>query len=343
MKTKNLLIPSLISLCAINAAHAIPLLAENAAQNVSTALTLYPDSDDPNLFYFMPNSSAIQMDSSAGTPMPMFGFTYWGLEQGANLANAGAYMTFTAHLVSDQNQKDAMNAFIASGKKIAAIPLLNSTIGLTPATPGAAPLPLIFNELDFAAHAGMAEDDIGVNAVLTGIGAKVFKAAIDGTDLFKADYCFQVQGLGPNFDATISIHYQRVYDDFQAHFSGGGWFTSYQINAEVEKLRQSGAVSIVINGGDETLTEYVKGVADQITAKLFTPQLQSTPTSSSSTPWWSFTSYSMSATSRDQLADETWTMKKRDLVTREFCVPVTLSGLKPYYNDVVKNADAATP
>ena len=320
-------------------AKAIPLLGENAAQNTATALTLYPDSDDKSLFYFMPNSSAIQVDPSSNEPM--FGFTYWGLSSGGPIADAGAYLTFTAHLTSDKYQRDALNAFIASGKKVAALPLMESTIGLTSTNKNQPPLGLLFNELDFAAHAGMAEDDIGVNAVMTGIGAKVFKTAIDGNDLFKSDYCFKIQGLGPNFKGIITVDYARVYDDFQAHLSGGNWFTHASINDEVEKLRQTGAISILIQGGDAKMDEYVTSVAEGIVTRLFKSELQAAPTSTASTSTdWSFFSFTLTNTHREELKTEIWSMTKQDLVTREFCIPITLSGLKPFYNDVVKNADA---
>ena len=339
MKARSILIPILLSLFTLNA-QAIPLLGENAAQNMNALLTLYPDSNDQNLFYFMPNSSAFQMDASSGKATPMFGFTYWGLSPGGPITDAGAFLTFTAHLTSDQGQKDGLAAFIASGKRIAVLPIKESTISLTTTSTGKSPLGKLFDEFNFSAHGGMAEDDIGVNAIMTGIGAKVFRVAIDNSDLMKVDYCTKIQGLGPNFDASITLDYKRIYDDFQAHFSGGGWFTKVQIDAEVEKLRKEGGIVITINGGDAKMAEYVTTVADTVIAKLMIPEIKDSPTSSGSNSVWSFTSYSLSATHREELTSFSWKIIRRDLVEREFCIPVTLSGLKPYYNDVVKNADA---
>jgi hypothetical protein len=39
---------------ALPAAHALPLLSQNAAQNVASSLTLYPDHENPNLFHLCP-------------------------------------------------------------------------------------------------------------------------------------------------------------------------------------------------------------------------------------------------------------------------------------------------
>jgi hypothetical protein len=84
-------------------AYALPLLSENAAQNQGSALTLYPDSNNPNLFYFFPNSSKFAVDTASG--LPAFGFTYWGLEPAAD--DAGGYMTCSSgHGFDDWSQRD---------------------------------------------------------------------------------------------------------------------------------------------------------------------------------------------------------------------------------------------
>src|SRR6185295_15508306 len=208
---------------------ALPLLAENAAQNQGSALTLYPDSDGGNRYYFFPNSSEFAIDQASN--LPAFGLTYWGLEPVAD--DAGAYMTFSMRLHSDREQAAALQAAISSGKRITVLPVMASTIGLTAlrstpspvpgspveTAPGGPTFPLarLFDEFDFAAHAGTAETEVGVNAVLTKVGAKVFKTAVDNPQLIKFDYCYQVQGLGPNFNATIDVDWLRIYDDFQMH------------------------------------------------------------------------------------------------------------------------------
>jgi hypothetical protein len=347
LATALLSTPALVS----TTAFALPLLSENAAQNQGSALTLYPDSESSNLYYFFPNSSEFAIDQSSS--LPAFGLTYWGLEPDA--ADAGAYMTFTMRLDSDKEQAKALDDAMRAGKQIAVLPVMASTIGLTAirntqsATPGTPvqtgpgatfPLGRLFDEFDFAEHAGRAEDEVGVNSVLTKIGAKVFKSAIDNPQLVKFDYCYQVQGLGPNFNATIDLDWLRIYDDYQLHASVGGWWYRYQIDAEVEKLRQNGSIKIVINGGDAKDEEYVKSIADKIVEKLFVPELQAQPTSGGNQGGWSFASLSVKITDRQELKEEHWSLTRRDMVTREFCVPMSLMGLAQYKDKLVHNADA---
>ncbi len=317
--------------------YALPLLAQSTGLNVLNALTLYPDSENPNLFYFMPNSSEFARERSSG--LPSFGFTYWGLEDPRN-TDAGGYMVFSMRLQSDADQKIALNAAIASGKQIAVLPVQESTIGITSTnTSAGVPLGVLFNEFHFSHRAGRAEDEVRVKAVLTKTGPKGMKNINENPAILKVDYCYKVQGLGPNFDASITVDWKRVYDDFQAHASAGGFWHRWSIDAEVEKLRENRIVQIEINGGNAKDEEYVKGVADQIVTKLFVPELQSTPTSSSGSGGWSFSRYSLKLTSREELKQEHWIMKRRDLVDREFCVPLVLNEIHNYKNQLVKNAD----
>lgn len=320
-------------------AHALPLLSQNAAQNVSSALTLYPDHENPNLFYFMPNSSAFAKDEKTG--LPVFGLTYWGLSNGGPLADAGAYMVFSLRLQSDSDQKAALQAAIASGKKIAVLPVMKSIVGLSTTKPGGAPpLGRLFDEFNFSRAAGTAEAEVAVNSVMTGVGAKVMRSMIETEAALKIDYCYTVQGLGPDFDAKVEVDWSRVYEDFQFHASGGWWWTRFQIDKQVEKLKQDNAVRIEINGGTAADEEYVKSVADKIVARLFNPELSMTPTGSLPLEaGWSFSRFQLKFTDKSELKKEVFTIKRRDMVEREFCVPMTLKDIASYKDKLVKDAD----
>lgn len=316
-------------------AQALPLLAENAGIRLSETLTLYPDSDDKNVYYFVPNSSVMARDSSQ---LPQFGFTYWGLSTGAPLKDAGAYLTFSMRLKSDEAQRRALDSVIAEGKRVAVVPVQASTIGLQ-TNSGERPLGKLFEEFNFAQHAGRAEDEVGVNAVMTGVGAKVFLSAIDNPQLIKLDYCYKVTGLGPNFRARIHARWDRVYDFFQASYSVGGWFFKKNIQVEVEKLMQNNLVEIFIDGGDATKEEYVRKLTELILARLFVPELKASPGSSESGGGWSFSRFSLKAVHREELKEETWILSQRDLIDREFCSNMAIKDIALYRNQLVRDAD----
>lgn len=316
---------------------ALPQVSENAAQNVAGILTLYPDSQDPGLAYFVPDSATVARTADG---LPSFGFTYWGLSPGA--PDAGAYMTFSMSLQSSEAQASALRSFLVAGRRIAVVPFKQSMVRLTPTDgrSGAQPLKALFKELDFSDQAGPAEAEIGVNAILTAVGARVFKAAIENPQALKLDYCYQFDGLGPRMDAHVSVHWRKLYEDFQTHASVHFFWTRSSIDAEVERLIQNQTVSIRVRGGNATLREYARKVADDAVRRLFVPTLGGQTPSTPSPRGWSFSTFALNTTIRKELKNEEFDYSNQDLVEREGCLDLRLGDLERFQPQLVKNADA---
>jgi hypothetical protein len=325
-----------IALGSATTANALPLLAENAGIRVTEILTLYPDSSDPNVFYFMPDSSGVVFDEA--TKLPQIGFTHWGLTNGGDLKDAGAWLTFTMRLKSGPAQRAALQSLIDEGKRIAVLPVQESIVGLTSTKTGETPAARLFEEFHFSQKAGLAETEVGVNAVMTGVGAKVFKAAIDNPQLMKTDYCYKVKGLGPNMKGTIYVKWDKVYDHFESHFSAGGFFRRVDIAVEVEKLKQQNLVSLKLDGGDATEMEKLYELTNTIIARLFVPDLKMEPVGHK-TGGWSFSRFSMKFTHKEELKEETWHIEKRDIIDREFCSSLGLKDLTGFKDKIVKDAE----
>jgi hypothetical protein len=333
-----------IALGSATTANALPLLAENSGIKVNEILTLFPDSNDPNVFYFMPDSSGVVFDET--TKLPQIGFTYWGLLKDGKpvgseeLKDAGAWLTFTMRLKSGPAQRAALQSLIDEGKRIAVLPVQESIVGLTSTKSGETPAARLFEEFHFSQKAGLAETEVGVNAVMTGIGAKVFKSAIDNPQLMKTDYCYKVKGLGPNMKGTIYVKWDKVYDHFEAQFSAGGFFRRVDIAVEVEKLKQQNLVTLTLDGGDATEMEKLYELTNTIIARLFVPELKMEPVGHK-TGGWSFSRFSMKFTHKEELKEETWKIEKRDIIDREFCSSMGLKDLTGFKKHIVKDADAA--
>lgn len=335
---KIVLIFLLCSMAAINA-KAVPLFGDTEGTIQEGILTLYKDSQDPNKVYFFPNSTKFSKDESK---VPLFNFVYWGLEKLSPQSEAGAYMTLTTHLASDEAQKAALDNFIKNHPSItvAVLPIKSSTIGLQTTDQSKNPLGLLFKEFNFAKVGGRAEDEIGVNAVLTSTGARAFKALLKkdmGGSKIKFDYCYNIQGFGPNMDALVSVDMKRVYDYFEANHSGGwGWF-GWSIKAVVEKLKDDRAITITMNGGDAKEWEVLNKVAETITARLFIPELSATPVSTASEN--RLFNFGVGSVHKEELKKENWTFVRRDLEDREFCTAVVVKDLDGYLDKLVTNAD----
>lgn len=320
--------------------HAIPLFGESAGTIKEGILTLYKDHQDPRKVYFFPNSTKFSVDNSK---IPLFNFVYWGIDKPATSPEeVGAYMTMSTHLSSDSDQQLALDNYIKNHPEmeIAVLPIKSSMIGLQTTNTNELPLKALFKEFNFAKVGGRAEDEIGVNAVLTPIGARAFKALLSkgvaGSKL-KLDYCYTIQGYGPNMNATISVDMRRVYDYFEGSHTGGwGWF-AWSIKAVVEKLNEEHAITIVMNGGDAKQWEVLDKVAQSITARLFVPALSATPVSPASTN--NLFNFGVGIVHKEELKKEIWNYIRRDLEEREFCTAVVVKDLDGYQDKLVVSAD----
>lgn len=320
---------------------AIPLLGETAGTIKEGMLTLYKDHENPKKVYFFPNSTKFSVDQNK---VPLFSFVYWGLTPPINPLEAGAYLTMSTHLASDSSQESALKTFMDKNPdfEVAVLPIKSSVVGLT-TTAGSAPngtkspLSGLFTEFNFAKAGGRAEDEIGINAVLTFAGAKAFKALLSRSNtgqLIKFDYCYNIQGFGPNVNAIIKLKMDRVYDYFNAKVSSGFLFwRPSEIKRVTEELHEKNEISIIMNGGDATQWEALEKVAQTITVRLFKPELSATAETSSNT------FFSLSSVHKEELREETWNFIRRDLETREFCTAINIKDLEPYTNNLVINAD----
>jgi hypothetical protein len=201
---------------------AMPLLVEDTAQRIANEV-FYPDSENLNLYYYMPDSVEFVVEPKSG--LPEFNLTYWGLDGAQENEDSGAFMSFSVRLTSNQEQKSAMETLLSSGKQVARFPVENSAMNLSPTTvlpQGIAAVSDLFSEIDFPSHPGSSEDAIGVNAVLTPLGARVFVAAIDNLQIIKFDAHYTVQGLGPATNVGLVERREMIEKDFCVDFALDG-------------------------------------------------------------------------------------------------------------------------
>lgn len=318
---------------------AYPIVSESEKIKVGDILTLYPDHKDTNKVYFFPNSSMIARDSSN---LPMFSLTTWGLlEIPYRPDQAGAWLTFTARLTSDPLQKKALESYLKDfpTKRLAVIPVKDTVVGIKSSEGKVAPFEKLIEQMSLSDFAGHAEDEIGFMGTLTGIGAKVFKEAVKKPDMFKIFYCYSFDGAGPDMDALIKVDFKRVYSYFRTSVSfSKGWFSKVHITKEVEKLKQQGAVSWEINGGNANDEEYIKLITNSIVKRLFVPELQvGAGNPGDSKRDWPFISFNLHHKSVEELKNETWTISRRQIVERDRCVPINVRDVSEHFSLLVSD------
>lgn len=336
MKFRNSVLMSALVLSALastwsSTAGAVPLLGETSGTIREGILTLYRDHEKSNRVYFFPNASSISR-TQAG--LPQFHLAHWGQELDGK---GGGYLTATLKPASDTDQRRALESFMANnpGIEVAVMPVKSSVIGISSTVPGENPLSALFTEFNFARAGGRAEDEIGINALMTNVGARVMSQMLKNqtTQLMKVDYCYKVQGYGPSFDAKITVQMDRVYDYFSATASVGRWFWKASIRTVIEKLVDNRDIVIERYGGDAKDDEMLNKIAESITSRLFTPELSATPVQPAQSN--AFYSFGASHVHRRELKRESWVWKSRDLEEREFCIPISLKDLESYSDKIV--------
>ena len=332
-RSKSLLL-ALVTLISANV-KALPLLAENASRIYvgDIALAIYPDSVDSNKFYYFPNSSVLAKGSD-GTPE--FSLSYTGIDAGD--ANAEGLMTATFHLHSDDRQVEAINHFLQThpGVGVAVLPVKASNLSA-----GDQSKPMgFFKAIDLPAFGGLPDTDVGFSAELNKIGVLLIKGQIAGDTAKGLQACYKVEGLGPNMDAHVTIHWSQVYDYFKAHASVGFAWWRVDVTRVVETLRTQGIINYRIDGGDAKEQDYVNKITDNMIEKFFKADLTANPNSAGNTIFDSTPLHlDVGSVHKEDIKDFDGQWLIRDLVERDFCVDMNLHDVAPYSKSKVIDAD----
>jgi hypothetical protein len=322
MKFWTILTLGLVSLNAL----ALPILTESEDGSGRLA-TIYPDHENPNKVYFAPNRGGL-LTYNDGTPQ--FSLVYWGKN---NPGNSGGLMTAMLGLSIGKDLQEAINAQLAMKKAVAVLPVQSSYIDFV-STDEKPIMQKYFEEIDVSDVGGRFEDSIGVMASLTNLGTKTLPFAFkSGGTAANLNYCYQLTGVSPVFNAKIQLNYNKVYTHFLAQASTGKWFWKAKIRTEVEKLVEDKTIKITINGGDANKYDYIMTLADKMVEKFFEPQLQNRRNSAGGRIGISFTKII-------EDRDMTYTLTQREIIKRDYCVSLDMGAIKNY-PELIVDSDKA--
>ena len=371
-------------LLATSQAMAVPQLRDTRADFKSELATIYPDSVDPNLYYFLPNTGSIALNKAN---LPIISLVYKDLDD-SDPTKGGGFLTG----VLEAGLTPALRGELTSFKqqhpqaRLSVVPFGKSYMALSPpqavepptspdlakyvpnpapqngnmaqvvssqvppaevrtATPYASSasedpsgLASYFKKLILPPSAGVAETQEGFNATLTKEGATLFRASMRGQNLMNLYLCFEVFGVLPTMQASITMNYERIYSYFATSASGGwGWF-GWSISAAVEKLIESGDIQIVITGADEKQEDYILAVAKDLAARFFVPTLSAAPGASNG--GFGFIQFGFNATYKEEQKRVTWHMTEQKYITDNRCVTLPITDMAPYADKILIDAGA---
>lgn len=308
---------------------ALPILTESVDGSGLLA-TIYPDHEDSNKVYFLPNRGGLQKDSRG---IPEFGMSYWGVTKEA--PDAGGYFAGIFNVWTGADLSKAVNAHLQKGFKVAVMPVQQSYVHFKERN-GERVMVDYFKEIDLPEFAGRAEDSFSLSASLSKRGAQMLAAQLRsgavGTDL---NYCYEVTGLSPVFHAKITLNYHKVYEHFLAQAKVRKWWVKINIRTEIEKLIENKSIKVEINGGDASKYDYIMSLVDRMSEKFFEkPVLENRRNSAGGTVGISWTKIFEDRT-------QTFELKQRELIKRDFCLGLAVSELKEFPFLIV-NVDEAS-
>lgn len=328
-----------ISLVLVPESQALPVLREAAGDlGLGGMVTIYPDHRDPTLFYFMPDKTDFSRDVRSG--VPLFGLNTYGAEQ-SDVSKVFGYMTFTVQPAISDSVRKQLDLFMQKNPqaRLAPLPVGESymTIGQSrqgEVSQGGADF---FKNFDLPPYAGLLETQVGGNAYLTGIGAKVMTNAIKNPSLLNLNLCYTVDGVTPHMDATVKVDYQKLYSHWKAKARGGWWIFGGSIAKEVTKLEESGIIDIQIHG-DTKFEEVVMEMARQIAKDYLRPQLANgTADAEVGGGPFRLVRFGWGSVTVEERRTITLKIKKQADVRDIRCIAAPFEGLSTYADRVIQN------
>ncbi len=338
---------------------AIPLLRESRTNSIDDLATIYPDHQNSSQFYYLPNKGGVAKNEEG---LPLFGLV---IRNKSDVSQSFGYLSFTLEASMTEKLRgqlrelksknpNAKFTVVPFGKSILTIGNtheINRSAQLNPAAQAMIPEPgkplpenfgqakekgfsRIYESLNLPPSAGVAETQLGVDAVLTSDGAAMFYAAISNPQQMNMHLCFQVYGALPTMHAKITMNYQKIYDYFAASARGGWLWFGWTLAHVVEKLVEDRVIQIEIIGGDAVIDDYVRMIAQDLAKTYLVEKIANGP-AASYTPM-NLITFGFNSAHKEQRSTVTWEFKKQQFINDDRCVSVPLAGLAPYKDRIVQ-------
>lgn len=290
----------------------------------SNFMTLFRDSADPKLFYFVPKFS--ELSSYPGSGKLKFGSRLFK-RNASDPTDGFAIYNFSVSGVIPTAElmkaKADLESIYGAGIRISAI---------TPDTKAPALSPLT--------------DGIYTNIKCQSVGVDLFAdlacsftvpedIANDVKELFRqpvgwaGQIDFTVRTKKTSFDWKITANWHRIQEHFKSQVSVKYWFVSANLSYETQKLIENDTIHIDITGGTPSQKEMVYGFAEKIAQRLFVPTLQPGPMASH--PSGSAVCFSLSYSRVEEDRTSIWSGSERDYEDKPLGIAALIGGVPESY------------
>lgn len=289
----------------------------------SNFMTLFRDSADPKLFYFVPKFS--ELATFPGTGKLKFGARLF--KKTANPSDGFAIFNFAVSGVVPRSELTAalaeLTAMYGPGVRISAITPDTKAPALTPLMEGiytnikcqSAGVDL-FTDL---ACSFTVPEDIAMDV------KEIFQTALG----WPGQIDFTVRTKKTSFDWKITANWHLVQEHFKSQVSVKYWFVSTNLAYETQKLIQNDTIHIDITGGTPTQREMVYGFAEKIAQRLFVQTLRPGPTAAH--PSGSAVCFSLSYSKVEEDRVSVWSGSERDYEEKALGVAAAIGDVPDSY------------
>lgn len=240
-------------------------------EGTSNFLTLFKDSADPKLFYFVPKFATLSKFSNGRLKFGAHLFR----KNPADPADGFAVYNFACSAVVPtrelQQAQIDLEARYGAGVRIVAITPDAQAPSLKPLTDG------IYKSIKCQSAGIDLFTDLACSFNVTEDLEPDMRKLMQTPNGWTGYIDFAVRTKKTSFDWKITANWHRVLEHFRAQVSVKYWFVSANLSRETQRLIENDTIRIDITGGTPTQKEKIYTFAEKIAARLFVPTLQPNP------------------------------------------------------------------
>lgn len=232
-------------------------------------LTVYRDSDDPALFYYIPQFAEVSKrnDGALNFGAVLLKKNENDPNDGFSLYNFGVRAVYpSAELARVKEEMEQIYGF----------PVSLQPVNPSVATPSLSPITNgIYRSITCQKNGGNLYTDLAasftVDEALEPELSEFMKAGGIG---WAGAITYKVLTRRTSFRFKITANWHRVQEHFRSQISVKYWFVKANLSYETKKLIQDGVIKFEIEGGTPEEREWVISLTEKIAGRLFKPDLQ---------------------------------------------------------------------
>lgn len=219
-------------------------------------VTIFPDHADENQFWYLP--AHLEIARRPADDWPQFSFIKFKREATAEGVTGGGFLMFTVALTLPEEIERKVRAKIPGNARLTAVPFDAGTVecvalnlqgpgGTTATVTDAGTFTAVQTILGARVPSLFGDNHAVFSLTLSQEGATLLEAAFtQGAAPIGVIYTMTFTAMQPALDVRITADFERIYQHFSAGLNANLYYVEVAIQAGIEELVQSGAITIEV-------------------------------------------------------------------------------------------------